>query len=59
MTKEMGTSTLTRNNVAGLTARFEEVEDEEMFNEVYSELAEKAAEAQATFEMAKKYEARQ
>ena len=43
--------------VAGLAARFEEDRDnEEKFNEVYNELAEKAAEAQATFEVAKKYE---
>ena len=46
------------NDVAGLAAHFKEDEDnEEMFNEVYNELAEKAAEAQATFEIARKYEA--
>ena len=44
--------------VARLSARCEEDEDnEEKFNEVYNELAEKAAEAQATFEIARKYEA--
>ena len=47
----------TTAEVAGLAARFEEDRDnEEKFNEVYNELAEKAAEAQATFEVAKKYE---
>ena len=51
-----------RNDVAGLTTHFKEDEDnEEIFNEVYNELAEKyekaATEAQATFDLVKKYEA--
>ena len=50
------------NDVVGLTAHFKEDEDnEEIFNEVYNELAEKyekaATEAQATFDLVKKYEA--
>ena len=50
-----------RNDVAGLLARIDEEQaateaQEATFDRVYIELAEKAAEAQATFEIAEKYE---